>query len=105
MFPSRTDTFGIVQLEALASGVPIAAFPVTGPKDVVGDNPIGVLHEDLGVACMEALQLFPRCLPQIRAELLLGKQRAPIPRPRPQGGGAAAANPKLAMTITETAPG
>ena len=44
-------------VEALASGVPIAAFPVTGPKDVVGDRPIGVLDEDLGRACMEALQL------------------------------------------------
>src|SRR6516162_6621113 len=57
VFPSRTDTFGIVQLEALASGVPIAAFPVTGPKDVVANHPIGVLHEDLGRACIEALQL------------------------------------------------
>jgi glycosyltransferase involved in cell wall biosynthesis len=55
VFPSLTDTFGIVQLEALASGVPIAAFPVTGPKDVISDNPIGVLNEDLHVACMQAL--------------------------------------------------
>jgi len=55
VFPSRTDTFGIVQLEALSSGVPIAAFPVTGPKDVIGNNPIGVLNEDLRAACMEAL--------------------------------------------------
>jgi glycosyltransferase involved in cell wall biosynthesis len=55
VFPSLTDTFGIVQLEALASGVPIAAFPVTGPKDVIGNNPIGVLNDDLRVACMQTL--------------------------------------------------
>jgi glycosyltransferase involved in cell wall biosynthesis len=55
VFPSLTDTFGIVQLEALASGVPVAAFPVTGPMDVIGDNSIGVLSEDLRVACMQAL--------------------------------------------------
>ena len=55
VFPSKTDTFGIVQLEALASGVPVAAFPVIGPKDVIGDAPVGALDNDLGRACLAAL--------------------------------------------------
>ena len=86
VFPSRTDTFGIVQLEALASGVPIAAFPVTGPKDVVGDHPIGVLNEDLRPRLHRGAEAFARRLPRIRVGLLVGKQRAPIHRPRPQVG-------------------
>lgn len=57
VFPSRTDTFGLVLLEALASGVPVAAFPVTGPLDVIGDAPVGVLDHDLRVACLSALSV------------------------------------------------
>jgi glycosyltransferase involved in cell wall biosynthesis len=57
VFPSLTDTFGVVQLEALACGTPVAAFPVTGPKDVIGDSPVGVLHHDLRAACLAALGL------------------------------------------------
>ena len=55
VFPSRTDTFGLVLLEALASGTPVAAFPVTGPIDVVTDPRVGALDEDLRAACLKAL--------------------------------------------------
>jgi glycosyltransferase involved in cell wall biosynthesis len=57
VFPSLTDTFGVAQLEALACGVPVAAFPVTGPKDVIGAQPVGVLDGDLRSACLKALTL------------------------------------------------
>ena len=57
VFPSRTDTFGIVLLEALASGLPVAAFPVAGPSDVIGDSDVGILDEDLGAACRRALAI------------------------------------------------
>ena len=57
VFPSRTDTFGLVLLEAMACGVPIAAFPVVGPIDVVKHGVTGVLDEDLAVAIQGALRL------------------------------------------------
>lgn len=57
VFPSRTDTFGLVLLEALASGLPVAAYDVPGPRDVIGSAPVGVLGEDLGAAARAALQL------------------------------------------------
>lgn len=57
VFPSKTDTYGLVLLEALASGVPVAAFPVTGPRDVIGDAPVGVLSDDLRAACLGALEI------------------------------------------------
>jgi glycosyltransferase involved in cell wall biosynthesis len=56
VFPSRTDTFGLVLLEALASGVPVAAFPAAAPRDVVGNAPVGVLDENLRLACLGALE-------------------------------------------------
>ena len=57
VFPSKTDTFGLVLLEAMACGLPVAAYPVTGPKDVLGDSPAGVMHADLRTACLGALKL------------------------------------------------
>ena len=57
VFPSRTDTFGLVILEALACGTPVAAYPVQGPKDVVDDAAVAVLDEDLAKACREALAI------------------------------------------------
>jgi glycosyltransferase involved in cell wall biosynthesis len=57
VFPSLTDTFGVAQLEALACGVPVAAFPVSGPKDVIANHPVGVLDRDLRAACLGALSI------------------------------------------------
>jgi glycosyltransferase involved in cell wall biosynthesis len=57
VFPSLTDTFGVVQLEALACGTPVAAFPVTGPLDVIAHHPIGALDHDLRAACLRALTM------------------------------------------------
>ena len=57
VFPSLTDTFGLVLLEALASGVPVATFPAAAPRDVIGDAPVGKIDADLRRACLEALKL------------------------------------------------
>ena len=57
VFPSRTDTFGLVMLEALAAGVPVAAYPVPGPLDVVDGTGVGVLDEDLKRAAGNALSI------------------------------------------------
>lgn len=68
MFPSRTDTFGLVNIEALACGVPIAGFPVQGPLDIIGRDGkgthggtgrIGALDEDLSIAIRRALLANP----------------------------------------------
>lgn len=57
VFPSKTDTFGLVMAEAMACGTPVAAYPVAGPLDVVEPNISGVLAEDLRTACLGALHL------------------------------------------------
>jgi glycosyltransferase involved in cell wall biosynthesis len=83
VFPSRTDTFGLVLLEALAAGTPVAAFPVTGPIDVITDERVGALDEDLRAACLRALDCdrgmarrhaeawsWDACVAQFRAALV-----------------------------------
>jgi glycosyltransferase involved in cell wall biosynthesis len=75
VFPSRTDTFGIVLLEALASGLPVAAFPVAGPRDVIGGSDAGALNEDLRAACLAALRI-PRERALAHAERFSWKESA-----------------------------
>jgi len=67
VFPSRTDTFGLVLLEAMACGLPIAAYPVTGPVDLVTPGITGELHQDLRHAAIKALDIDTR---NCRAEAL-----------------------------------
>ena len=57
VFPSRTDTFGLVMAEAMACGLPVAAFPVPGPVDVVGQSGAGVMDQDLRQACLSCLDV------------------------------------------------
>jgi glycosyltransferase involved in cell wall biosynthesis len=67
VFPSKTDTFGLVLLEAMACGLPVAAYPVTGPIDVIGSSGAGAMNEDLRIACLSALNI-PREVARAHAE-------------------------------------
>jgi glycosyltransferase involved in cell wall biosynthesis len=75
VFPSRTDTFGLVLLEALASGLPVAGFPVAATRDVVGTAPVAALDEDLRSACLQALTV-PRALCRRYAETITWEESA-----------------------------
>ena len=79
VFPSLTDTFGVVQLEALACGVPVAAFPVTGPNDVIGNHPVGVLNHDFRVPASTP-STSRGSLPRVCVDPFLGNERPPIHR-------------------------
>jgi len=59
VFPSKTDTFGIVMLESMACGIPVAAYPVTGPVDVIQNGINGYVDDDLQIAVEEALKVDP----------------------------------------------
>jgi glycosyltransferase involved in cell wall biosynthesis len=104
VFPSRTDTFGIVMLESMACGVPVAAYPVQGPLDVVRNGVTGILDEDLATAVQRALRLesaqcrafaqlqsWERCTRQFIGHLAPAVERPAPQRPRvPEQGGAVA---------------
>lgn len=64
VFPSLTDTYGVVMLEAMACGLPVAAYPVRGPVDIVQDGVTGCLDEDLRAAALKALTLSPEACRQ-----------------------------------------
>lgn len=57
VFPSKTDTFGLVIIEAMASGLPVAAYPVSGPIDIIPGSNAGCLDKNLKTACLSALEL------------------------------------------------
>jgi glycosyltransferase involved in cell wall biosynthesis len=59
VFPSKTDTFGLVIIEAMASGLPVAAYPVSGPIDIIPGSKAGVVNDNLEQACLQALELNP----------------------------------------------
>ena len=88
VFPSLTDTFGVVQLEALACGTPVAAFPVTGPLDVIADHPIGALDTRSARRLSARADHVARDLPCLCAGTFLGEQREAVHRQSrgPQAG-------------------
>lgn len=101
VFPSRTDTFGNVILEALASGLPVAAYPVMGPIDILTGTDAGALEADLRAACLAALQCSPaaardlalsyswrRSAEQFLANIRIANGEAATPPPAPQGAAA-----------------
>ena len=81
VFPSLTDTFGLVLLEALACGTPVAAFPATGPIDVLADarDKIGSVNVDLRVAALDALDADRGGLSRARRTLLVARLRRSVP--------------------------
>jgi glycosyltransferase involved in cell wall biosynthesis len=102
VFPSLTDTFGLVNLEAMACGVPVAAYPVAGPVDVVEDGITGALDEDLARAALRALAIDPQkcreralrsgwvlCSREFESNLVPANGQR-TPRALPMAGGAAA---------------
>ena len=80
VFPSLTDTFGLAMIEALACGVPVAAFPVPGPIDVIEPGVTGVLNEDLGAAIRSALLLDRQVCARACQGLHLGGGYRAVPR-------------------------
>jgi glycosyltransferase involved in cell wall biosynthesis len=111
VFPSRTDTFGNVLLEAMASGLPVAAYPVTGPIDHVVPGLTGVLSEDLERACIGALKLDRRAVRNhaagyswdAAARMFFENIEAALLEPRTSRRPAAAGRPARAQATTKRA--
>ena len=89
VFPSLTDTFGLVLLEALACGTPVAAFPVTGPIDVLADahGRIGAVNADLRVGGAGGADRGSGGMPGARRELLVARLRGGVPVASGAAGG------------------